>query len=414
MKILVVDDQPDVVAGILDGVNWRALHVEKAYSALSAAEAKDLLLREKIDILLCDIEMPGESGLSLVVWLQKQGRETKCIFLTAHADFPYAQKALQLGAVDYLLQPASYENIEAAIWRAAEQLQEEGLSQVYEALGKSVERETLNFRRNVLREYLLEIRRGPKKVAEKAAAFGFLASSRAYRCTLIAVQEPGKNQIDDFLLYGIQNVLEELLQACTEQVTVLFLEQKIYLAILALADNPPEGAEQSIEQGLETLCRFGSRELHMGLSCYCSKDCVRFEGLPQEYQQLRRQHRQNVACSCGLILPKKQSTSSLKPEFPKWARIPQMGRNALSGTRGCCTQRNPQLSEPAKPGGGPHSGDPFPVSRTFSSFVPGRNAALGKGTGHFQQSGLRCHNASLRLPSPDAAICGLRYGICGK
>lgn len=198
MKILVVDDQPDVVAGILDGVNWRALHVEKAYSALSAAEAKDLLLREKIDILLCDIEMPGESGLSLVAWLQKQGRETKCIFLTAHADFPYAQKALQLGAVDYLLQPASYENIEAAIRRAAEQLQEERLSQVYEALGKSVERETLNFRRNVLREYLLEIRRGPKKVAEKAAAFGFLASSRAYRCTLIAVQEPGKNQIDDF------------------------------------------------------------------------------------------------------------------------------------------------------------------------------------------------------------------------
>ena len=127
MKVLVVDDQPDVVAGILDGVNWRALHVEKAYSALSAAEAKDLLLREKIDILLCDIEMPGESGLSLVAWLQNQGRETKCIFLTAHADFPYAQKALQLGAVDYLLQLASYENIEAAIWRAAEQLQEEGL-----------------------------------------------------------------------------------------------------------------------------------------------------------------------------------------------------------------------------------------------------------------------------------------------
>ena len=119
--------------------------------------------------------------------------------------------------------------------------------------------------------------------------------------------------------------MEELLQACTEQVTVLFLEQKIYLAILALADNPPEGAEQSIEQGLETLCRFGSRELHMGLSCYCSKDCVRFEGLPQEYQQLRRQHRQNVACSCGLILPKKQSTSSLKPEFPKWAGMLSQG-----------------------------------------------------------------------------------------
>ena len=328
MKVLVVDDQPDVAAGILDGVDWRALHVEKAYSALSAAEAKALLLREKIDILLCDIEMPGENGLSLVAWLRKQGRQTKCIFLTAHADFPYAQKALQLGAVDYLLQPASYQSIETAIRGAAEQLQEERLSQVYEALGKSVERETLDFRRNVLREYLLGIRRGPQKVAEKAAAFGFLASSRAYRCALIAIQEPAKNQTDDFLLYGIQNVLEELLQACAEQVTVLFLEQKMYLAILALADNPPEGAEQSIEQGLETLCRFGSRELHMGLSCYCSKECVRFEGLPQEYQQLRRRHRHNVACSCGLILPKKQGSSSLKPEFPKWAGMLSQGLGA--------------------------------------------------------------------------------------
>ena len=140
----------------------------------------------------------GENGLSLVAWLRKQGRQTKCIFLTAHADFPYAQKALQLGAVDYLLQPASYQSIETAIRGAAEQLQEERLSQVYEALGKSVERETLDFRRNVLREYLLGIRRGPQKVAEKAAAFGFLASSRAYRCALIAIQEPAKNQTDDF------------------------------------------------------------------------------------------------------------------------------------------------------------------------------------------------------------------------
>ena len=61
MKILVVDDQPDVVAGILDGVNWRALHVEKAYSALSAAEAKDLLLREKIDIPILMVTARTES-----------------------------------------------------------------------------------------------------------------------------------------------------------------------------------------------------------------------------------------------------------------------------------------------------------------------------------------------------------------
>lgn len=92
MKILVVDDQPDVVAGILDGVNWRALHVEKAYSALSAAEAKDLLLREKIDILLCDIEMPGESGLSLVSWLKSRAGKPSAFSSQLTRIFPMLKK----------------------------------------------------------------------------------------------------------------------------------------------------------------------------------------------------------------------------------------------------------------------------------------------------------------------------------
>ena len=62
MKVLVVDDQPDVAAGILDGVDWRALHVEKAYSALSAAEAKALLLREKSTSFCAISRCPGKTA----------------------------------------------------------------------------------------------------------------------------------------------------------------------------------------------------------------------------------------------------------------------------------------------------------------------------------------------------------------
>lgn len=98
MKILVVDDQPDVVAGILDGVNWRALHVEKAYSALSAAEAKDLLLREKIDILLCDIEMPGESGLSLGCMAAKAGPGNQVHFPHSPRGFSLCSKSTATGS----------------------------------------------------------------------------------------------------------------------------------------------------------------------------------------------------------------------------------------------------------------------------------------------------------------------------
>ena len=52
MKVLVVDDQPDVVRGILDGVNWSRLKIESAFGANSAAEAHN----DGLQSINCTIE----------------------------------------------------------------------------------------------------------------------------------------------------------------------------------------------------------------------------------------------------------------------------------------------------------------------------------------------------------------------
>lgn len=326
MKVLVVDDQPDVVAGILDGVNWQALRVEETYGAHSAAEAKQILLREKIDILLCDIEMPGKTGLDLVSWIHESGRDIKSVFLTAHADFPYARKALQLGAADYLLQPVSYQSIEEAVRKAAALLQEERLAQVYAVLGKNVEREKLNFRRNLIREYLLSIRQDAEGVKDQSEAFGFL-SAPSYRSVLLTVQKEPEDQIHDFLLYGIQNVLEELLQDFTAQVTVLFMEKHVYFAVLANRSvSVSREVEMGVRQALETFSRFAHRELCMEFSCYLDRDAVTFKELPRSYQRLREMDTGNVACTSGLILMEKRKVSvSLRPEYERWERLLSQG-----------------------------------------------------------------------------------------
>ena len=41
--------------------------------------------------MLCDIEMPGENGLSLLRWARNRGMDFICVFLTSHADFLYAK-----------------------------------------------------------------------------------------------------------------------------------------------------------------------------------------------------------------------------------------------------------------------------------------------------------------------------------
>lgn len=115
MNVLIVDDQKDVVAGIRDGVAWDRLPVDCIFTATGGAGARKLLETEDIAILLCDIEMPGENGLELCRWAKSRFPSLEVVFLTSHADFEYARTALHMGSFDYLLQPATYEEITACV-----------------------------------------------------------------------------------------------------------------------------------------------------------------------------------------------------------------------------------------------------------------------------------------------------------
>ncbi len=111
MKLLIVDDQPATLKGLEHGIQWRQLGIEKVISAQNAMEARLVFKKEPPDILLCDIEMPVETGIQLCQWIRQEGHDTKLIFLTCHSEFIYAREAVSLGAIDYILQPAPYAKI---------------------------------------------------------------------------------------------------------------------------------------------------------------------------------------------------------------------------------------------------------------------------------------------------------------
>lgn len=118
MTVLLVDDQIRILSGLISGLDWDALGVTAIRTATSAAQAKLILQDEPVDILLCDIEMPGENGLSLLRWARNRNMDFVCVFLTSHADFLYAKEAIQLNCFDYILQPARYDEIQATVARA--------------------------------------------------------------------------------------------------------------------------------------------------------------------------------------------------------------------------------------------------------------------------------------------------------
>ncbi|WP_281550212.1 response regulator transcription factor [Murimonas intestini] len=122
MNVLIVDDQKAVVESLKNGIRWERLPVEKIYTACSAKEAKLVLMNFETDVLVSDIEMPEEDGISLCRWAKEKFEGLECIFLTSHAEFEYAKEAIRMGGFDYILQPVRYEEVEKVLLKAWEKI----------------------------------------------------------------------------------------------------------------------------------------------------------------------------------------------------------------------------------------------------------------------------------------------------
>ena len=138
MNILIVDDQKSITESIDCSIDWKRLGIKEHYVANSAKEAKLVLMNFDVDILLTDIEMPEEDGLSLFKWTKEKYSGIVGVFLTSHADFSYAREAIKLGGFDYILQPARYEEIEATLERAIEEAKKTSRIKKWEAAGETI------------------------------------------------------------------------------------------------------------------------------------------------------------------------------------------------------------------------------------------------------------------------------------
>lgn len=121
-RVLVIDDEIYAVKGIIDGIEWGKLDVSEVFEAYHAREAKAIMEKTPIDLMICDINMPEENGLELLEWAKLNYPEVEAVFLTCHTDFSYVRKALQLGSCDYLLKPVIYEEMEEVLSKNFERL----------------------------------------------------------------------------------------------------------------------------------------------------------------------------------------------------------------------------------------------------------------------------------------------------
>ena len=101
-RILIIDDEKqnnEIIKDILEDVNYRTV------LASSASEAKTIVAVEDFDLVLLDVWMPGQDGMSLLEEWIIDGFDTPIVMMSGHAEPSDIVRALKLGAVDFLKKP---------------------------------------------------------------------------------------------------------------------------------------------------------------------------------------------------------------------------------------------------------------------------------------------------------------------
>jgi putative nucleotidyltransferase with HDIG domain len=107
-KILIVDDEENIRSILSEMLEVNGYACKTAATPL---EARELLKDEKFELILCDINMPGESGLDFIRDILPKHPETAAIMITALDDPMVAEVALKIGVYDYITKPFEMNNV---------------------------------------------------------------------------------------------------------------------------------------------------------------------------------------------------------------------------------------------------------------------------------------------------------------
>ena len=289
--ILLVDDEYPAIEAIRTLVDWEKIGFTRVLTADSVKTAKEQFLRSKIEILLCDIEMPGENGLDLLCWIKKHSPDTVCVFLTCHSDFNYAKQAVHMGAFDYLLKPAAIEDIVTVLTNA---LGEWNQRQSIAAKGASWERNKLSVIEHLWREVF-----NGRIPASKERIKAFLERRNLsldldgdYLLVSCTIRRFGAD-LDTWenydLDYMLRNVLGEVFEPMSPYIITETANKKVILLHIQKAADLDQ-----VKAAAEKFQEFMKQYFHTP-SCFYVGNICKIEELAGNYQALGSLEKNNVS-----------------------------------------------------------------------------------------------------------------------
>ena len=253
-KLLLVDDEFFVRMGMRETINWEKAGVEYIGDAADGKEGFRLACELDPDIVITDIRMPEMDGLELIDACRKQGLKAQFIVMSAHNEFNYAKEALQLGVCDYVLKPASEDQLLQAVRKAIAVAEKSNRAAVVDRVHSAA-------KDYVLLKVILDTAQDEAAIRNEFASVSldvpesgnFVVFVRIRDYYLLLQNHP-QSEISRFHA-ELNQQLRKALSAYAEDAYWVLSSERSNLILLVHDDQEEKAAVSRLQNQLSTLCR---------------------------------------------------------------------------------------------------------------------------------------------------------------
>lgn len=121
-RVYLVDDEPFILDGLGDAVDWSSYGLEVVGKAENGKNAFEALRTMHVDLLVTDITMPEMNGLELIASIRLIQPDLKVIILSGYNEFEYLKVGMTLGIENYLLKPVNFTELGETLHNVVDKL----------------------------------------------------------------------------------------------------------------------------------------------------------------------------------------------------------------------------------------------------------------------------------------------------